>query len=107
MIAFSVILFAVSALFLLLGILIRSGRTNLIHDYHQTKVKESEMRKYGKAFAKAMFCIAATMLTSGIIALFGEGAPILTAALTVLFLGLAVSFVMIGRVQKKFNGGIF
>ena len=105
MIAYSLLVFAIGALFLILGIAIYKGNTKLIHDYHQTHVKESEKREYGRAFAKGMFAICATLLISGIIALFGEKGAIVTVSLIVVFAGLIVSFVILAKVQKKYNGG--
>lgn len=107
MIAYSIIMFAIAGLFLVLGIAIYKGNTKLIHDYHQTHVKESERREYGRDFAKGMFAICAALIVSGIIALFGEEGAIVTASLIVLVVGLIISFVILARVQKKYNGGFF
>jgi len=104
MIAYSIIMFAIAVLFLIFGIAIFRGNTKLIHDYHQTHVKESERREYGRAFAKGMFAICATLIISGIIALFGKDGTVITACLIVLFAGLIVSFVILAKVQKKYNG---
>lgn len=105
MIAYSIIMFAIAVLFLIFGIAIYRGNTRLIHDYHQTHVKESERREYGRAFAKGMFAICATLCISGIIALFGKNNAIIAACLIVLFAGLIISFVILAKVQKKYNGG--
>ena len=94
-------------LFLALGIAVYKGNTKLIHDYHRTNIKESEQQEYGKAFAKGMFAICATLLISSIIALFGDGAFILVTSLFVLAVGLIVSFIILAKVQKKYNGGLF
>ena len=107
MIAYSVIMFVISVLFLILGIAVYKGNTKLIHDYHRTNVKESERPEYGRAFAKGMFAICATLLVSGIIALFGEEGVIMAISLSVLIVGLIVSFVVLVKVQKKYNGGLF
>lgn len=107
MVAYSVLLFAAAAVFLVLGILIYRGNTSLIHDYHQTNIQESEKKEYGKAFAKVMFGIALTLISSGVIALFGESKPIVIASIVVLFVGMIVSFFLLGKLQKKYNGGIF
>lgn len=107
MIAYSIIMFVIAGLFLILGIAIYKGNTKLIHDYHQTHVKESERQEYGRAFAKGMFAICATLIVSGIIALFGEEGVTATASLIVLFVGFIVSFVILAKVQKKYNGGFF
>ena len=101
MILYAMIMFAVAVLFLFLARAIYRGNTDLIHDYHQTKVKDKAA--YGKAFGKAMFILAAAMAASGLVALFDEGLfPIL-----VLFLGLAAGITQIVLVQKKFNNGVF
>lgn len=107
MVVYSVLLFAVAAVFLVLGILIYRGNTSIIHDYHQANIQESEKKKYGKAFAKVMFGITLTLLSSGVIALFGERKSVVTASIMVLFSGMIVSLFLLGKVQKKYNGGIF
>lgn len=103
MMAYSMIMFAMAALFLGLGIAVRRGNTKLIHDYHQTNVKESERKAYGQAFAKGMFAICATLLISGVVALLGQ----ISASLIVLLAGLAISIAILARVQKRYNGGLF
>ena len=107
MIVYSIIMFATAVLFLAFGIAVYKGNTKLIHDYHQTNIKESERREYGRAFAKGMFAICATLLVSGIIALFGEEGSVLAASLFVLTVGLTVSVIILVKVQKKYNGGLF
>ena len=105
MIAYSIIMFIIAFFFLAFGVAIYKGHTKLIHDYHQTHVRESERREYGRAFAKGMFTICATLCISGVIALFGEKGTVVTVALSVLFAGLIISFIILMRVQKKYNRG--
>ncbi len=105
MIAYSVFMSAIAVFFLIVGIAINKGNTKLIHDYHQTHVKESQRREYGRAFSKGMFAISATLLVSSIIGLFGENGAVIAACLGVLFLGLVISIIIIAIVQKKYNGG--
>lgn len=107
MIAYSVIMFTVAAVFIIFGILIYRGKTNVIHDYHQTHIKDTDKKEYGRLFAKAMFCISLTLIISGVIALFGESKTILFSSLAVLFVGLIASFIWLGIIQNKYNGGIF
>lgn len=102
MLLYSIILFLVAAIFTGVSIAIYKGKTDLIHDYHQTKVKDKAA--YGKAFGKAMFVITAAILLSGIIGLF-ENLTLL--AVVVLIVGLIIGFICIAAVQKKFNNGIF
>ena len=101
MFLYSAILFAVAVLFFFLGRSIYRGNTDLIHDYHQTRVKDKVA--YGKAFGKAMFIMAASMAASGLLALVTDSfLPVL-----VLFLGLAAGIIQIILVQKKYNNGMF
>ena len=99
---YSIIMFLVAVLFTVLGIAIYKGKTDLIHDYHQTKVTNKSA--YGKAFGKAMLVIATVMLLSGIIGLFKN---LLTLAVAILIIGLVVGIGCIVAVQKKYNKGVF
>lgn len=49
MIIFSIVMLLTSAIFIPVGIMIYRGNTNLIHDYHQTKV--TDKANYGKETA--------------------------------------------------------
>ena len=102
MLLYSIIMFMVAVLFTVLGIAIYKGKTDLIHDYHQTKVTNKSA--YGKAFGKAMLVIATVMLLSGIIGLFKN---LLMLAVAILIIGLVVGIGCIVAVQKKYNKGVF
>ena len=102
MLVYSIIMFLVSALFTVLGIAIYKGKTDLIHDYHQTKVTDKSA--YGKAFGKAMLLIATVMLLSGIIGLFEK---LLILAVAILIIGFVLGIGCIVSVQKKYNKGVF
>ena len=102
MLVYSINMFLVSALFTVLGIAIYKGKTDLIHDYHQTKVTDKSA--YGKAFGKAMLLIATVMLLSGIIGLFEK---LLILAVAILIIGFVLGIGCIVAVQKKYNKGVF
>jgi len=102
MLVYSIIMFLVSALFTVLCIAIYKGKTDLIHDYHQTKVTDKSA--YGKAFGKAMLLIATVMLLSGIIGLFEK---LLILAVAILIIGFVLGIGCIVAVQKKYNKGVF
>ncbi len=103
MVGYAIILFVTAVIFGVMAVLIYKGKTNLIHDYHQTKV--TDKAGYGKAFGKAMVVIAGAMTLSAIIALLGEA--VMWLAVAVLVVGLIAGMVAIVRVQKKYNGGVF
>ena len=102
MLLYSVIMFLISALTAVLGVAIYNGRTDLIHDYHQTKV--TDKTAYGKAFGKAMLVISAAMLLSGIVGLFEN---LVVIAVAILMVGLAIGIGCIVAVQIKYNNGLF
>ena len=105
MILYSIIMFLAAVPMIKISIAIYQGNTNLIHDYHQTKV--TDKAAYGKAFGKAMFVVSTALLLSGIIGLFGTSEVIAMIAVTVLFIGLFIGIAWIVAVQKKYNKGIF
>lgn len=102
MILYSIILLIVAASFVAMGIAIYRGKTDLIHDYHQTKV--TDKAAYGKAFGKALLVIAIALLLSGIIGLLDHCAMV---AVAILLVGLFIGIGAIVAVQKKHNNGVF
>lgn len=103
MILYAIIMLAAAALTGVMAALIYRGKTNLIHDYHQTRV--TDRAGYGKAFGKAMSLIALGMGLSAVAALFGES--LAWVAMAILASGLLAGIVAIVLVQKKYNGGVF
>ena len=102
---YSIILFFTALLFGGFSIAIYRGKTELIHDYHQTKV--TDKAAYGKAFGKALAVIAVTLLLSGVVGLLGEAPLVIAVSLGVLFIGMGIGTFCIFAVQKKYNNGLF
>ena len=105
MFLYSIILFLAAVPMLIISISIYKGKTNLIHDYHQTKV--TDKAAYGRAFGKAMLVAALALLLSGIVGLFGDSEPVAMIAVAVLFVGLSIGIACIVAVQIKYNKGVF
>ena len=105
MVLYSIIMFLSAVPMIKISIAIYQGKTDLIHDYHQTKV--TDKAAYGKDFGKAMFVVSMALLLSGIIGLFGDAETIAMIAVAVLFIGLFIGIAWIIAVQKKYNNGIF
>ena len=103
MIPYAIIMFLTAVLFGVLAVLSYRGNTNLIHDYHQTKV--TDKTGYGKAFGKALGVMSGAMILSGVVCLFGE--PAMWIAVAVVVVGLTAGMIAIVRVQRKYNGGVF
>ena len=105
MILYSIIMFLAAVPMGAISIAIYRGKTDLIHDYHQTKV--TDKAAYGKAFGKAMMVVSAALLLSGIVGLFGDAEAVAMVSLAVLFIGLIIGIACIIAVQKKYNNGLF
>lgn len=105
MVLYSIIMFLAAVPMMKISIAIYQGKTDLIHEYHQTKV--TDKAAYGKAFGKAMLVVSISLLLSGIIGLLGASEVMAMIAVAVLFVGLFVGIVCIVAVQKKYNKGVF
>ena len=105
MILYSILMFLIAVLFFIMSVMIYKGKTQLIHDYHQTKI--TDRKAYGKAFGKALSVIAISLFFSGMIGLCDTSETVAKAAVSVLILGLFIGIACIFAVQKKYNGGIF
>ena len=105
MLLYSIIMFLTAIPMGGVSLAIYRGKTDLIHDYHQTKV--TDPAAYGKAFGKAMLVVSAALFLSGIIGLFGDSETVAMTAVAVLFAGLLIGIACIIAVQKKYNKGIF
>ena len=105
MVLYSVIMFLAAVPMMKISIAIYQGKTDLIHDYHQTKVIDKAA--YGKAFGKAMFVVSMALLLSGMLGLFGDSEAMAMIAVAVLFIGLFIGIAGIIAVQIKYNKGIF
>ena len=102
---YSIILFLAAVPMGIISLSIYRGKTDLIHDYHQTKV--TDKAAYGKAFGKAMFVMTLALVLSGIISLLRDSEAIGMISLGVLFVGLFIGIAGIVAVQKKYNKGVF
>ena len=105
MLLYSIIIFLAALPMLGISIAIYRGKTDLIHDYHQTKVTDKSA--YGKAFGKAMLLVSSSMFLSGIISLFGDSEKLAMVSVGVLFIGIVIGIVAIVAVQIKYNKGVF
>lgn len=106
MLAYSIILFIVALLLLFIGISIRKGNINLIHDYHRNNISENEKTGYEKEFSDGILILCGTLFISGGLPLFGESRWLFWASLAVLGAGIITAIVKLILVQKKYNGKV-
>lgn len=103
MIIYSIILIAAAIVLALIAVRIYRGRTDLIINYHQSRVKPEEKLLYARDFSKGIFCLSGTLLIAGITILITK---ILIADIF-LVVGIIISIVILVRVQDKYNKGVF
>lgn len=104
-ILFTTIMFAFAILFIIIGILIFHGKTNLIHSYHQTRVKNKA--EYGKSFGKIMCGSSIPFLVSGAIPIFKQSDSAIITSICIFFVLFIICLIMFYRVQKKYNSDVF
>ena len=95
---FPILCFIVAALFLVLGILIYRGNTDMITGYHQEAV--TDKAAYGKAYGRVYLSISPMFAASGILHLVGH----ILIACVLCLLSIAVLLVWLSKVQEKYNG---
>ena len=103
MIIYSIILIAVAIVLAVIAIRINKGQTDLIINYHQSRVKPEEKLQYARDFSKGIFCLSGTLLITGITVLFTK---VLIADI-ILVAGIIISIVILVRVQNRYNKGVF
>ncbi|MCI9586618.1 MAG: hypothetical protein HFF60_01520 [Oscillospiraceae bacterium] len=107
MMVYAACLFLAAAVFFGVAAAIYRGHTDLIHSCHRAHVGEAERRDYGRSFSRGLFVLAASQALSAAAALLGETALAVAVSVGILFVGMAVSFIIIAGVQKKYNGGFW
>lgn len=101
----SIIYFAIAVIFIIVGILIFRGNTDLIHDYHRKNITDFE--GYGKGMGKGIISIGIFFLIGAVIILSVDGKSCTIAGIVTAFSGFVLSIIYIFKVQNKYNGGLF
>lgn len=103
-ILFLMIMGGIGLLFMYLGFLLWvKEKINIMHDYHYTKVKETDKKAYTRIMGIAMIVIGIGCLLSDVASLFIGGAKS-----GIVFCGsFAVGILMMLYGQIKYNHGLF
>lgn len=101
----SLIMILVSAFMEISGALISKGHITLLHSYHYRNVTDRE--GYCKAIGRATMSLGIPFFTSSVMMLFESIHIISVLSSVILIGGSAVVFIMIFKIQMKYNGGIF
>lgn len=105
MIVYSLIMFAAASTLVVFAMLISKGNVNVINCYHEDRVSDKPL--YCKKMSQALWIMAAVILTSGVVGLFGGDDTIAICAVAILVVGTIGAVCNIFRVQKKYGGGVF
>ncbi len=99
-----IFLVAIGGLLISLGYLIwKKEKINLIHSYHYTRVANSDKSAYTEKMGKGIILIGIGCALTGLICFITN--TFYGWFLFVLF--FVWGFVIIGKAQKKYNGGLF
>lgn len=99
-----IILTSVGLVIMIIGLLIyKKQKVTLIHSYHYQNVSKENLPKYTEKMGKLTTIFGVNLIFAGILSVvFNSG-----VGFGVMFIvGIAI-FVLIYRVQKKYNGGMF
>ena len=99
------ILFSVFGIIMIvLGLIVwKKQKTSLVHDYHCTKVSAENVEKYCATMGKGIILIGAGLIGCGVINYFAS----MIYGFSILAVSFIIAFVIMGKAQKKYNGGWF
>lgn len=104
---FTLVMLVLAPIFLTIAYSVYRGFLGLIHEYHWKNVRPEDYSAYGNAMGIGLSVFGLTFLLSGGISLFGGSLWVIYSAFGVLAAGIIAGLVLIGRAQKKYNGGWF
>ena len=87
---------------IILGILNMKGNISLLHSYHRKRVKEEDIRPFGRIIGIGTIIVGITIIAAGITGVFFENATNI-----VLIAGFVPGFGLILYALLKYNKGIF
>lgn len=98
------LMLAIGGIFIFIGWRIwKKEQITLIHDYHYSKVSESDKKPYTEQMGKASLVMGTGMLLTGIIDFITH-----TSFGWIFFIAFfIIGLIIMVRAQLKYNGGIF
>ena len=95
-------LILVGILVLICGIIMFSGRIEIVHSYNRKRITEESRKPYGRCVGAGSIIIGAGIIIDGIITFFSKNIP---HVITMICAFVGVVFIFYG--QFKYNKGIF
>ncbi len=81
----------------------RKHRINLISDWFKKNIKQEDYKAYTSSVGNVVYIMGASYLLTTIISIFFTN----KADLLMVLLSLVIPFLLMSKVQKKYNGGWF
>ena len=106
----SPVLLLLALLFFGFGIALYKGRTNLLHEYHRSRVSEEDLPTLGKLTGIGMMLIGGAIAAFGVLfdlAVYTDTRVLLTVGTIILFAGLAAGIVIMLYAVIHYNKGLF
>ena len=106
----SPVLLLLALLFIGFGIALYKGRTNLLHEYHRSRVSEEDLPTLGKLTGIGMMLIGGAIAAFGVLfdlAVYTDTRVLLTVGTIILFAGLAAGIVIMLYAVIHYNKGLF
>ena len=105
MVLYAILMFLFSAVLILSGAIVATGKYENIYDYYICAV--NDLKGYAKAHGIAMMCMSLPLIACGICMLVGPEIPTVLIGLGILLVGIIVGYVAFYKIQEKYNGGMF
>ena len=102
---YSVIMLIVAAVLIAVGAATYGGKTELIHSYHQKRVKDKAA--YGRAMGRAIMLMGVFFVLSVVPLFVSRSRAADMWSIGLMSAGIVVSLALIIRAQIKYNKGIF
>ena len=95
---------------IVIGILNMGGNVSMLHSYHRKRVKEEDIRPFGRLVGIGMMVVGAAITVAGVLSMIAyktENKTLDVVGYVIIGIGLAVGLGFAFYAMKKYNKGIF
>lgn len=106
----TIFMIIIGVVFIIIGIINRTGNISLLHSYHRKRVSEEDKLPLGKLVGLGMLIIGGSLIIFGVLGFIEKATQnniIFIIKHIVLFVGLVLGLVISLFAINKYNKGIF
>ncbi len=106
----NIFIIIIGVVFIIIGIINRTGNISLLHSYHRKRVSEEDKLPLGKLVGLGMLIIGGSLIIFGVLGFIEKATQnniIFIIRHIVLFVGLVLGLVITLYAINKYNKGIF